>query len=95
MRLLARSRFRDLITRPGLAVLAIRWETGDHDGEPFPVLDADLTLTPAGPGAALLQLAGVDRADPGEDGHRTAATPLGGFLDRIAETITRAGAAAG
>jgi hypothetical protein len=58
------------------------------------VLDADLTLTPAGPGAALLQLAGVYRADPGEDGHRTAATPLG-FLDRIAETITRAGAAAG
>jgi hypothetical protein len=95
MRLLARSRFRDLITRPGLAVLAIRWEAGDHDGEPFPVLDADLTLTPAGAGAALLQLAGVYRADPGEDGHRTAATPLGGFLDRIAETITRAGAAAG
>jgi hypothetical protein len=45
--------------------------------------------------AALLQLAGVYRADPGKDGHRTAATPLGGFLDRIAETITRAGAAAG
>jgi hypothetical protein len=60
-----------------------------------PVLDADLTLTAAGPGAALFQLAGVYRADPGEDGHRTAAMPLGGFLDRIAETITRAGAAAG
>jgi hypothetical protein len=59
------------------------------------VLDADLTLTPAGSGAALLQLAGVYRADPGEDGHHTAATPVGGFLDRIAETITRAGAAAG
>ena len=28
-------------------------------------------------------------------GHGTAATPLGGFLDRIAETIIRAGAAAG
>jgi hypothetical protein len=69
MRLLARSRFRDLITRPDPAVFAVRWETSDHDGEPFPVLDADLTLTPAGPGAALLQLAGVYRADPGEDGH--------------------------
>ena len=32
---------------------------------------------------------------PGEDGHRTAAMPLGGFLDWIAEAITRAGAAAG
>ena len=83
------------ITRPGLAVLAVRWETGDHDSEPFPVLDADLTLTPAGPGAALLQLAGVYRADPGEDGDRTAVTPLGGFLDRIAKTITEAGASAG
>ena len=94
-RWLARSRFRDLITRPGRAVLAVRWETSGHDGEPFPVLDADLTLTPAGPGAALLQLAGVYRADSGEDGHRMAAMALGGFLDRIAETITRAGAAAG
>jgi hypothetical protein len=92
---LARFRFRGLITRPGLAVLAVRWETGDHDGEPFPVLDADLTLTPAGPGAALLEMVGVYRADPGEDGHRRAAKPFGGFLDRIAETITRAGAAAG
>ena len=95
MRLLVRSRFRDLITRPGRAVLAIRWETGDRDGEPFPVLDDDLTLAPAGPGAALLQLAGVYRADSGEDGYRTASVPLGGFLDRIAEAIIRAGAAAG
>jgi len=92
---LARSRFRDLITRPGRAVLAVRWETGGHDVEGFPVLDADLTPTPAGPGAALFQLAGVYRADPGEDGHRTAAMPLGGFLDRIAEAIIRAGAAVG
>jgi len=42
------------------------------------------------PRAALLQLAGVYRAEPGEDGHGTAATPLGGFLDRIAETIAQA-----
>ena len=88
-------RFRDLITRPTLAVLAVRWETGDHDGEPFPVLDADLTLPPAGPGAALLEMVGVYRADPGEDGHCRPAKPLGGFLDRIAETITGVGAAAG
>ena len=36
VRLLARSRFRGLITRPGHAVLAVRWETGGHDGEPLP-----------------------------------------------------------
>ena len=72
----------------GVAVPVVSgWETSGHDGEPFPVLDADLTLIPAGPRAALLQLAGVYRAEPGEDGHGTAARPLGGFLDRIAETI--------
>ena len=59
------------------------------------MLDADLTLIPAGPCAILLQLAGVHRTGPGEDGHRIAAVPLGGFLNRIAEAITRAGAAAG
>ncbi|HEX3305259.1 MAG TPA: hypothetical protein VHS32_03335 [Streptosporangiaceae bacterium] len=68
---LARSCFRDLITRPGRAVLAVRWETSGHDGEPFPVLDADLTLIPAGPRAALLQLVGVYRAEPA----RTATAP--------------------
>jgi hypothetical protein len=92
---LARSRFRDLITGPGRAVLAVRWETGDHYGEPFPVLDADLTLTPAGPRAALLELSGVYRSDPGEDGPGMGAVVLGGFMDRIAETITRAGTATG
>lgn len=92
---LARSRFRDLMTRPGRAVLAVRWETGGHYGEPFPVLDADLTLTPAGPSAALLELSGIYRADPGADGPRMGAVVLGGFVDRIAETITRAGTATG
>ena len=90
---LAGSRFRDLITRPGRAVLAVRWETDGHYGEPFPVLDADLTLTPAGPSAALLELSGIYRADSGEDGPRMGAVVLGGFVDRIAETITRAGTA--
>jgi hypothetical protein len=90
---LAGSRFRDLIARPGRAVLAVRWETDGHYGEPFPVLDADLTLTPAGPSAALLELSGIYRADSGEDGSRMGAVVLGGFVDRIAETITRAGTA--
>jgi hypothetical protein len=92
---LARSRFRDLMTRPGHAALAVRWETSGHDGEPFPVLDADLTLTQAGHSATLLELSGVYRADPGEDGPRTGAVVLGAFLDRIAEAITRAGTTTG
>jgi hypothetical protein len=59
------------------------------------MLDADLTLTPPEPGAALLQLAGVFRTRPGDNGHLPAAVPLGGFVDRIAEAITRAGATTG
>ena len=63
------------------------------------MLDADLALIPAGPCAALLQLGGAYGrrlpADSGEDGHRMAVLALGGFLNRIAEAITRAGAAAG
>jgi hypothetical protein len=94
VRQLARSPFRDLITRPGRAVLAVRWETGGHDGEPFPVLDADLILTPAGSDAVLLHLAGVFRTRSGDNGHLATAVTLGGFVDRIAETITRAGATA-
>lgn len=54
-----------------------------------------LTQVPADASAALLQLVGVYRVGPGEDCHRTAAVPLGGHLDRIAEAITRAGSAAG
>jgi hypothetical protein len=88
---LARSCFRDLIARPGRAVLAVRWETGGHPDELFPVLDADLTLTAAGPRAALLQLAGVCRTLNGATGHQVAAVAAGGFLSRIADTITRPG----
>ena len=95
MRLLARSRFRDLITRPGLAVFAVRWETSDHDGEPFPVLDADLTLTPgragrrpAPAGRCLPRRPRRGRPPHGLDAPRR-------FLDRIAKTITEAGASAG
>jgi len=67
--------------------LAWRGRAGPHPDPGGPAI-------PAGPRAALLQLAGVYRTEPGEDGHGTAATPLGGFLDRIAETITQADAAA-
>jgi hypothetical protein len=77
----------DLITWPDRAVLAVRWETGSRVGRLFPVLDADLTLTPAGPRGTLLQLAGVYRARSGEAGHRVATVTIGGFLSRIAETI--------
>ena len=46
---------------------------------------------PAGPRAALLQLAGVYRVRSGEAGHRVATVTIGGFLSRIAETIVATG----
>ena len=83
----ALSCFGDLITRPERAVLAVRWETSL-----FPLLDADLTLTPAGPRAALLQLIGVYRTQFSEAGQHVATMTIAGFLNRIAETIMAAAA---
>jgi hypothetical protein len=67
-------------------VLAVRWETSL-----FPVLDTDVTLTPAGPRDALLRLVGVYRTRSEEAGQRVATVAIGGFLSRIAATITAAG----
>jgi hypothetical protein len=39
-------RFRDLVAHEGSAVMALRWEAAGAGGALFPVLDADLRLTP-------------------------------------------------
>jgi len=75
----------DVRQRPGDARRQPRGGTG-----PAGDTDGDWCADPG-----LFQLTGVYRADSGEDGYRTASVPLGGFLDRIAEAIIRAGAAAG
>jgi hypothetical protein len=41
-------RFRDLVTDTSAAVLTLRWEATGPGGGLFPVLDADITLTPGG-----------------------------------------------
>jgi hypothetical protein len=38
--------FRDLVVREGSAVMALRWEASGVSGALFPVLDADLRLSP-------------------------------------------------
>ena len=48
-------RFRDLVTHGESAVLALRWEAACPGGGLFPVLDADITLTPAGESATALK----------------------------------------
>jgi hypothetical protein len=58
---------RELITRRGSADLALRWEA-DGPGGPFPALDADITLSPAGNQATTLVVAGVYRVPAGDAG---------------------------
>jgi hypothetical protein len=76
------------------AGLALRWEAIGPDGEPFPALDADLTLSPDGDHAGALTLAGVYRPPPGSgSGHdqaswgRAADTSVQAFLGRVAEAM--------
>jgi hypothetical protein len=75
--------------------LALRWDVTGPDGERFPALDADLTLTPAGEHATTLALTGVYRPPPGIQRNgddeavvrRVAAATIRAFLNRIAMAI--------
>ncbi len=87
---------RELSERAGSAGLAIRWEVTGPGGGLFPVLDADITVHPAGENATLLTLAGAYRPPLGALGqaldrailHRVAAATARNFLSRIAAEIT-------
>lgn len=68
MSTLVQVHFRDLVTREGSAVLALRWEAAGPRGGLFPALDADITLTPAGEQATVLELAGAYRPPLGAAG---------------------------
>ncbi len=86
----------ELAERQGSAGLAIRWEVTGPGGGLFPVLDADITVHPAGEDAALLTLAGAYRPPLGTLGqaldrailHRVAAATVRNFLSRVAAEIT-------
>jgi hypothetical protein len=54
-------RVRDLVRLDGSAGLAVRWEAMGPDGELFPALDADVTLTPSDTGDTVLALKGTYR----------------------------------
>jgi hypothetical protein len=76
------------------AALALRWEAIGPGGGLFPVLDADLTLTPAGAGT-MLTLAGAYRPPLGPLGqtldravlNRVAATTIRNFLLEVAAQL--------
>lgn len=92
---LAEIRLHSLAGDDGRAGLALRWEARGPGGRLFPVLDADLTLTPAGGNTALLTLAGAYRPPLGSLGaeldrlllHRVAEATIRNFLERVATAL--------
>jgi hypothetical protein len=90
---LAGLRRGELAIEGGRARLAVRWETTGPAGR-FPILDGDLTLTPAGHDATVLALVGAYRLPPGlaaqaspQALRRCAAAAVGDFLARLACAI--------
>lgn len=92
---LVRARFRDLVIHGETAVLTLRWEAAGPGGGLFPALDADVTLSPAGPRTAKLRLDGSYRPPLGAVGerldrailHRVAAATIQSFMARVAAVV--------
>jgi len=90
-------RFRELVTRGNSAVLIVRWEAVGTSGGLFPVLDADITLTPYGSAATLLALSGAYRPPLGALGaaldravlHRVAEATIQGFVNQLGEAVVK------
>jgi hypothetical protein len=87
----------DVAVRGESAVLALRWQATGPGGRLFPVLDADLALTPAGEHATRLSLAGAYRPPLGPVGagldraifHQVAQATARSLLARVADALTR------
>jgi hypothetical protein len=92
-----RVRFLGPVHRGGAMTVGMRWEATGVSGALFPVLDADITLTPAAAEAARLALAGTYR--PPLDGvgatldkvilHRVAMATIRALLERVALALAR------
>jgi hypothetical protein len=88
------------VERDGTLTLVLRWEATGVMGRLFPVLDANITLIPAGEDDCQLALAGAYRPPLAAVGggldrvllHRAAAATVRSLLGRIAQTIAPAAA---
>jgi hypothetical protein len=93
---LVRVHVLDVVTRGESAVLALRWEATGPGSQLFPVLDADISLTPAGEHATRLSLAGSYRPPFGAVGagldravlRRVADATVRSLLARVADVLT-------
>jgi hypothetical protein len=83
---LVRVRFLDPVYRDDAMRLALRWEITGMTGRLFPVLDADITLTPNGEHATRLAMAGSYRPPLG----RVGAALDRMILNQVATGTTRA-----
>jgi hypothetical protein len=94
---LVRVHVRKLPAAADYAGLAIRWEAAGQAGLLFPVLDADLTVTPAAGDTCTLALAAVYRPPLGVVGagldravlRGVATTTIRAFLRQVAEAMLR------
>jgi hypothetical protein len=93
---LVRVQVRELSWTDRSAGLALRWEATGVGGGLFPVLDADLTLAPAGDQGTVLRISGAYRPPLGPLGEaldrailrRVAAATIRSFIARVAAQIT-------
>jgi hypothetical protein len=96
---LVRVRYLDPVCRGDVMTLALRWEATGVTGALFPVLDADMILTPAGQQATRLALAGCYRAPLGGLGagldkailNRVATATIRALLRNVADSLARPG----
>lgn len=96
---LVRVRFLDPVCRGDVMTLALRWEANGMTGALFPVLDADITLAPAGRQATRLALAGCYRAPLGGLGagldkavlNRVATATIRALLRNVADSLASPG----
>ena len=88
-------RLLEPVPRREVMVLPLRWEATGVTGRLFPVLDADLTMTPAAAGQTLMTLHGAYRPPLGGIGagldrvvlRGAAAATIGSLLTRIADAL--------
>ena len=92
---LVRVRFLDPVYRDDAMTAGLRWEAVGATGALFPVLDANLSISPAGEHTARLALAGSYRPPLGRLGsgldraviHRVAAATMRSLLRGVAEAL--------
>lgn len=98
---LVRVELLEPVPRQNVVVLPLRWQAAGAMGRLFPVLDADLTLRPAGARQTLMRLDGAYRPPLGGVGdgldrvllHRAATATIRALLTRIADAIAHPGPA--